>query len=689
MKKLFAAFTLFLFLSSFALAGPPTPPPPAKGLRVYTVATLPAASTNLNLAVIVSDSDGVGDCTVGGQSDKTVCISDGTDWVATGDGKGGAGSGSMTTVESGDAQVGGADIVILDFAAADFAVTESPNTEINVSLDVTPSTGNATIVVEQDAVQVKYDTTDFAESTAGLILDTDPTIATSLTVGGGGTVITDATITDDGTLSIVATTDVQITGGDTLIIGENDTDAGTLKIRGDTTGQTQGGLIRINTSADHDTTTEYFAISASSDDLYIGTDDDADIMKFVDATSVAFTLPVDVGEDFSVSLDGTDEEITITQSSGTGTEDAPLIFIDDSRTGDTATELGEATIEIDAEGVYAINVLDGAVAVEGGIVPTASDGCTLGTDALDFSDLWLADGGKIDFDSGDLTLTHSDGLLTIAGGAFDVNGAASATTYDADTDFTVGGTEIKNNTLTDDGTFIIDTATALTITDTGSAGSAATLNVGESDGIYADIYLMADDDTSAPTITWQVAPDDDGNGVTNFIMQINDSSDDFLIGTTEDEDVMKFNDDTSVTFTVPVDIDAASTATTYDADTDFTVGGTVITDNTITDDGTFIIDTVTATTITDTGSAGDDTTLNIGETDNIGALVNLMADNNTSGPTITFEVPPDNDSTITSFIVQVNDSSDDLYIGSNADEDVMKFTKPAIPWAALIMQKGF
>jgi len=35
--------------------------------------------------------------------------------------------------------------------------------------------------------------------------------------------------------------------------------------------------------------------------------------------------------------------------------------------------------------------------------------------------------------------------------------------------------------------------------------------------------------------------------------------------------------------------------------------------------------------------------------------------------------PPDNDATITDFIVQVNDSSDDLYIGTNADEDVMKF----------------
>jgi hypothetical protein len=172
MKKLFVILTVLFFFAGISMAGPPTPPPPAKGLKTYTVATLPAAASNLNLAVIVTDSDGVGDCTVGGQSNKTVCISDGTNWVATGDGTGGDGSGSVTTVQSGDVQVGGADIVTLDFAAADFAVTETPDTEINVSLDVVPSSGNSTIIVEEDAVQVKYDST-LTEGTSGLGIAAD------------------------------------------------------------------------------------------------------------------------------------------------------------------------------------------------------------------------------------------------------------------------------------------------------------------------------------------------------------------------------------------------------------------------------------------------------------------------------------------------------------------------------------
>jgi len=48
----------------------------------------------------------------------------------------GAGSGTMTTVEESNVQLGGADIVVLDFGAG-FDLTESPDTEINIVLDYT------------------------------------------------------------------------------------------------------------------------------------------------------------------------------------------------------------------------------------------------------------------------------------------------------------------------------------------------------------------------------------------------------------------------------------------------------------------------------------------------------------------------------------------------------------------------
>lgn len=48
--------------------------------------------------------------------------------------------------------------------------------------------------------------------------------------------------------------------------------------------------------------------------------------------------------------------------------------------------------------------------------PSADDGVGLGTAALRWSDLFLAEGGIIDWDNGDVTLTQSGNTLTLAGG---------------------------------------------------------------------------------------------------------------------------------------------------------------------------------------------------------------------------------------------------------------------------------
>jgi len=59
------------------------------------------------------------------------------------DANAGGGGGSMTTVKANGTQVGGADIVTLDLAS-NFAVTETPNTEINIDLSDTVSTKGIT-----------------------------------------------------------------------------------------------------------------------------------------------------------------------------------------------------------------------------------------------------------------------------------------------------------------------------------------------------------------------------------------------------------------------------------------------------------------------------------------------------------------------------------------------------------------
>src|SRR6056300_322271 len=57
---------------------------------------------------------------------------------------GGGGGGSMTTVKSNGSQVGGADIVTLDFSS-NFTATESPDTEVNIELASSVSTDTLTL----------------------------------------------------------------------------------------------------------------------------------------------------------------------------------------------------------------------------------------------------------------------------------------------------------------------------------------------------------------------------------------------------------------------------------------------------------------------------------------------------------------------------------------------------------------
>lgn len=57
---------------------------------------------------------------------------------------GGGGGGSMTTVKSNGSQVGGADIVTLDFSN-NFTATESPDTEVNIELASSVSTDTLTL----------------------------------------------------------------------------------------------------------------------------------------------------------------------------------------------------------------------------------------------------------------------------------------------------------------------------------------------------------------------------------------------------------------------------------------------------------------------------------------------------------------------------------------------------------------
>jgi len=103
------------------------------------------------------------------------------------------------------------------------------------------------------------------------------------------------------------------------------------------------------------------------------------------------------------------------------------------------------------------------------LVPAVTDGNSLGTTALNWSDLFLDSGGVINFDSGDVTLTHSANTLTLGGGGLAIGTAATGL------DFT--GTYTGN---------VIDFSN-VTIDHTGSAGPCM---------IRAGTYTAVPDETN-------------------------------------------------------------------------------------------------------------------------------------------------------------------------------------------------
>lgn len=90
-----------------------------------------------------------------------------------------------------------------------------------------------------------------------------------------------------------------------------------------------------------------------------------------------------------------------------------------------------------------------------GIVPDANDGAYLGTTALGFSDLFLASGGVVNWNNGDVTLTHSANVLRFDGGSLGL-GTAPDVTFHVYRNATIGN--IGTPTVTNAGVHIQDSS---------------------------------------------------------------------------------------------------------------------------------------------------------------------------------------------------------------------------------------
>ena len=107
------------------------------------------------------------------------------------------------------------------------------------------------------------------------------------------------------------------------------------------------------------------------------------------------------------------------------------------------------------------------------LTPGTSDGTALGTGSLMWSDLFLASGSVINFNNGDVTLTHSVNTLTAAGG-------------------TVATAALTSSTITASGIIKTDDTTEATSTTDGSLQTDGGLSVAKDAVLGNDVKLLSD-----------------------------------------------------------------------------------------------------------------------------------------------------------------------------------------------------
>ena len=109
---------------------------------------------------------------------------------------------------------------------------------------------------------------------------------------------------------------------------------------------------------------------------------------------------------------------------------------------------GAATIDSGGNNALGLNAgTEDVVVTASNIEPASNDGSALGTSGTAWSDLFLADGGVINFNAGNLTVTHSAGVLTVNGNiaATDLDGIIGSNTAAAGTFTTIAGTSVTGS----------------------------------------------------------------------------------------------------------------------------------------------------------------------------------------------------------------------------------------------------
>ena len=269
-------------------------------------------------------------------------------------------------------------------------------------------------------------------------IDTGSSTITTTGLITGGSLDIDNVLINGATIGHTDDTDL-MTVADGVLTVAGEVDATTLDISGavDIDGAADiGGALTLGTVAAAGTDTDKFLVLDGSGnvDYRTGTEVLSDIGGGTGGMT-SFQLEDDDGTEVTIS---NAKEVKIIGSGVTtnwtdtdnGTDGDPYdltITVDAAQTGITSVYNASLKVGRDADNlvdfattdnkiILRVEGVDEVELVQNALSPVTSDGVALGTSSLMWSDLFVASGGVINFNNGDMTLTHSSNTVTVAGG---------------------------------------------------------------------------------------------------------------------------------------------------------------------------------------------------------------------------------------------------------------------------------
>ena len=308
--------------------------------------------------------------------------------------------------------------------------------------------------------------------------DLNSTFADNVLLGSDSAVLSlgadaDATLTHDGTTGLtIAANPFEVDSGGNITL---DAHTGVWIFQDANT-----EVLRITESGSGDVTVK---LETNAKDLIFTDNGDAEGFRILDAAAGVTVA----GKTTTNTIElGHASDTTIARSgSGAITVEGTQVLLAGAQTGVTTilnagTKIGRDSQNLidfattDNKIIFRVNNVNEVELIADTLSPVTSDGVALGTGSLMWSDLFLASGSVVNFNNGDVTLTHSSETLTVGGG-------------------TLATAALTTSTIVASGIVKTDDTTNATSTTDGSLQTDGGLSVAL-DGIFGDDVTLITDD---------------------------------------------------------------------------------------------------------------------------------------------------------------------------------------------------